>query len=85
MGRNAWDEGGTGSTAGRSIRCPSLFFLSRTSGEEALGCLCQLDSPVHFPMLSWGLQVSIPSVALEALLRGPLAFCLHPCIIPHIT
>lgn len=56
----------------------------RVSEEESVYHLCHLGPSSHFPMLSWEPQAYLPSGALEALLRGPLA-CVHSCIILRVT
>ena len=77
---------GRGSAARKEyIRCPSLYVLSRISKEDTVHHLRQLDSPSQFPTLSLGPHASYPSVTLEALLQEPVAFCLHLCIICHVT
>lgn len=62
-----------------------LSLLSRISEEDTLHHLRQLGSPSRFPTLHPWPGAFSPSVTLQALLRGPLAFCLHPCIIHLIT
>lgn len=86
-GQNEWDEGQEPSRQKGVVRWPSLSLLSRTSEEDTLHRPRQLGSPSHFPTLSPWPRAFSPSVTRQeqALLRGPLAFRLHPCIIHLIT
>lgn len=63
------------------VFCNSLWI----GKEEFMHHPCQLGSPSHFLTLSLGPQASLPLVTHKTLLQGPLAFCLHPCIIHHVT
>lgn len=76
---------GRGCAAGEEYRIPFLSLLSRIGKEEFMHHPCQLGSPSHFLTLSLGPQASLPLVTHKTLLQGPLAFCLHPCIIHHVT
>lgn len=59
--------------------------LCKIREEESGSHICQLGSLSHFPNLGRAPQASCLSVALQALLQEPLAFCLHRCIIPLVS
>ncbi|XP_034857133.1 tetratricopeptide repeat protein 31 isoform X2 [Mirounga leonina] len=77
-------RGGSQPDAARELHS-CLLHLALIREEESGSHIYQLGSRSHFPNLGRAPQASCLSGALQALLREPLAFCLHPCIIPLVT